>query len=193
MSLIEPPSTGAHPEIGNRATILPTWVSTVVVTAALMVLGWFGFVRSARVPLLGLFDLGIHELGHLISYPLPVPRIVEAAAGSVAQVLVPLGLAAYFARGRHDVPAAAICAGWAATSMVDVSIYVADAPYERLSLIGGYHDWAYILGPAGLDHLDWARGLADGLRTTALVIWAVSSVVVLGPPLLGHLLANRAD
>ncbi len=31
---------------------------------------------------------------------------------------------------------------------MDVSIYIADAPFQRLPLIGGSHDWAYLLGPA---------------------------------------------
>ncbi len=190
MSLTHPPTSGARPLTSSPTAGATAWIPTLAVAGALAALGWFGFVRGVRVPLLGLFDLGIHELGHLISYPLPVPRVVEAAAGSGAQILVPSGLVVYFLGVRGDHLAAAFCAGWAATSMVDVSIYVADAPYQRLSLIGGYHDWAYILGPSGLNHLEWAAGLARGLRTTALLVWLVSLAVVVGPPLLGRLLPS---
>ena len=42
-----------------------------------------------------------------------------------------------------------LCLAWAGTSAHEASIYIADAPYERLELIGGYHDWAFVLGPGG--------------------------------------------
>ncbi len=188
--------TGVRPGGGSDLTVVPAWTSALAVTVALLGMGWYALVRGVRVPLLGLFDLGIHELGHLVSYPLPVPRIVEAVAGSAAQILVPLGLALYFARvvgDRDGRQGAAFCAGWAASSMVDVSVYVADAPHQRLTLIGGHHDWAYILGPRGLNHLDWAGSIAGGLRTTALGIWLVSLAVVAGPPLLGRLAPSGED
>lgn len=88
-------------------------------------LGVFSFVRGARVPLLGLVDLGFHELGHLLTYPLP--DVVTAAMGSVTQALVPLGLATYFLLIRRDLVGGSVCLGWAATSAQDVSVYIADA------------------------------------------------------------------
>jgi hypothetical protein len=36
-----------------------------------LLFGWIAFVRGAGVPLLGLVDLGFHELGHLLTYPYP--------------------------------------------------------------------------------------------------------------------------
>jgi hypothetical protein len=123
------------------------------------VLAWFSVVRDVRVPLLGLVDLGFHELGHLLTYPLP--DVATASMGSIAQIAVPLGLAAYFAAFRRDVLAVGLCLAWAGTSARDAAIYVADAPYERLELIGGDHDWAFVLGPAHLDALDAAATIAS--------------------------------
>jgi hypothetical protein len=105
--------------------------------------GWIAFVLRAQVPLLSLVDLGFHELGHLVTRPFP--EVVMFMAGSVAQVAVPVGLAAYFL-ARRDRLGGAMCLAWAATSARDVAVYIADAPFQRLELIGGEHDWSFILG-----------------------------------------------
>jgi hypothetical protein len=124
-----------------------------------LLLGWIGFVRSERVPLLSLVDLGFHELGHLLTYPLPWDA-VTAAMGTVAQIGVPAGLAVYFAWIRRDAIGAAVCLAWAATAARDASVYIADAPTQALELIGGEHDWAFLLER----HLDWAAPLATAVR-----------------------------
>ena len=124
-----------------------------------LVMGWF-FATGRPVPLLALVDLRFHELGHFVTYALPW-ELVTAAMGSVAQIAVPLGLAGYFAVGRRERVSAAVCLAWAATSARGVQAYIADAPFERLQLIGGDHDWAFILTEVG--HLDAAAGLARGV------------------------------
>ena len=131
-------------------------------------LGWFSIVRAVRVPLLGLVDLGFHELGHLLTYPLP--DVVTAAMGSVTQVAVPLGLAAYFAFVRPDALGTALCLAWAGTSARDVAVYVADAPFQRLPLIGGEHDWAFVLGR--LHALDAAGTIAAAIRIAGTILVA---------------------
>ncbi len=110
-------------------------------------------------------DLGFHELGHLLGYALPW-ELVTAALGSIAQIVVPLGLSAYFFFLRHERVSAAVCLAWTATSAWGVHAYIADAPFERLALIGGDHDWAFILhdldqmgAAAGLARLVWLFGL----------------------------------
>lgn len=152
--------------------------------AACLVLGWLG-LRGARVPLLGWADLGFHELGHLVAYVcgafLPWAEVLTALAGSLAQVAVPLGLATYFLQWRHDRAGGAVCLAWAATSLHDVARYVADAPYERLQLIGGEHDWAFVL--AG--HLDRAADLASALRAVGFLLLGLSLVTATWPLLVG--------
>jgi hypothetical protein len=65
---------------------------------------------------------------------------------------------------------------WASTNFQDASVYIADAPYERLQLIGGEHDWAFVF-----DHLHRMNDAASVARvvadTGALVLIAA---VVLG-------------
>jgi hypothetical protein len=141
-----------------------SWRSTwrwVVGAVMCLVLGWFAFVREVRVPLLGLVDLGFHELGHLLTYWLP--DVVTAMMGSAFQIAVPLGIAGYFLWRGRDTAAGAMCLAWAGSSAQDVSVYVADAPYQRLQLIGGEHDWAFVLGHYhALNHAaaiaEWVKG-----------------------------------
>ena len=137
-------------------------------TAACLALGYFAFIKGTRVPLLGGVDLGFHELGHLVTYIFP--DVVTAAMGSITQVAVPLGLGVYFMWVRRDWVAGGICLAWAGTSAQDASIYIADAPYQMLQLIGGEHDWAFVLGPEHLNMLADANSLAATVKGFGFVM-----------------------
>jgi hypothetical protein len=135
--------------------------------AGCVVLGWFAFVRGTRVPLLGLVDLGFHELGHLLTYPFP--DVITAMMGSVTQVAVPLGVALYFLFLRRDWLAGVLCLAWTATSAQDASVYIADAPTQSLPLLGeGIHDWAFVLGR--WHAIDSAAVIATGVKAFGLAM-----------------------
>ncbi|MEX2394891.1 MAG: hypothetical protein WD826_10480 [Actinomycetota bacterium] len=142
-------------------------------------------IRDGQVPLLAYVDLGFHELGHLLTYPFP--DLVTAVAGSFFQVAVPVGLAAYFFAFRGDESASALMFGWAATSSYSVATYIADAPYERLELIGGDHDWAHILFT--LDQIDAAAPLATAVRVLAWLM-LLSAGVLLAHPYLKRIMSS---
>lgn len=142
------------------------WVYLSAACAA-AVIGGFAFILTEPVPLLDWFDLGIHEVGHLIAAPLP--ELVMFMAGSFAQLAFPLAMAAYFHFGRKDWAASGFCLAWAGTSAWDVSVYVADAPYQALPLIGGgTHDWAYILGH--YNAIDQAGSIAGFIEKGGLLL-----------------------
>lgn len=162
--------------------------------AACCVLGWFAFVREVNVPVLALADLGVHELGHLLTYVFP--DVVTAMAGSVLQIAVPWALAGYFLAVRREVLGGVFCLAWAGTSAQNASVYVADAPYEALPLIGGSHDWAFVLGPESFDVLHRAAEIAGVVRLgglvlllNALVVCAVA--IALNPALSRRLSSER--
>ncbi len=144
------------------------------VLAWCLALGWCAFVRDIRVPVLRFVNLGFHELGHLIMYIVPINDVLTAAMGSVMQCLVPLGLAFYFLVLRRDQLASAACLAWAATNFQEAAVYIADAPYERLQLIGGEHDWAFVLGPDHLDRLDRAASIASTVRGIGVVVLLIA-------------------
>ena len=150
--------------------------------AACLGLGYFAFIKGTRVPLLGGVDLGFHELGHLVTYVFP--DVVTAAMGSITQVGVPLGLSIYFLWARKDRVAAGICLAWASTSAQDASIYVADAPFQALPLIGGEHDWAFVLGPENLNMLDKAHSVAATVKGLGFVMLLVGISICAADPFL---------
>lgn len=152
----------------------------VVGVVGCAVLGFFPFVQHRRVPLLGGVDLGFHELGHMLTYPFP--DAVTAIMGSVFQIAVPLGLGGYFWFRRRDLLGTAVCLAWAGASAVDVSVYIADAPFQRLQLIGGYHDWAFLLGRSVFDSLDKAASIAGAVKLIgALLVLIGIALCFLGP------------
>lgn len=148
----------------------------VAAAAACAALGLLAYGRGERVPLLGWIDLAVHEFGHVATAWLP--DLLTAMSGSGAQVLLPLLVTAHFLRRREPL-SAMLGLAWAGTSARDASVYVADAPYEELPLIGGYHDWAYALGPEGLDALGSAGAIASAVSGAGLlmVVAAVAGCV----------------
>ncbi len=157
-----------------------SWSATwryVAGLGAIVVLLWYAFVRGDRVPLLWAADLGFHELGHMLATPLGVT--VHFLAGSTTQVLVPLGLAAYFWLWQRDAMPTGVMLGWAASTAQDASVYVADAPYQRLPLIGGHHDWNWLLSQ--WQQLDNAAGIARGVWLFGLLLGLGGIAVVTMP------------
>jgi hypothetical protein len=141
-----------------------------------MTLVW-PFVRGLRVPLLGFVDLAVHEAGHVLF--LWAPNDVMLAMGNGFQALVPLVFAFTFVVVHRDLAGGAATLGWAAAALQDASVYIADAPYRRLPLLGpeSSHDWWQLLGGHGW--LDAADGLSRVVWLAGLVVWLLA-VVVLG-------------
>ena len=113
---------------------------------------------------------GAHELGHL--FWMPFGEWMGIAGGSLTQLLVPIGAAAVVWRGK-DWFGVAVCGLFLATSLAELSWYIADARTEMLDLVsfseeGAVHDWNYLLGNAGLLKSDLAFA-----RFTRFVSWIV--------------------
>ena len=136
----------------------------------LAMVGFFPFVRGTRVPLLGWIDLAIHEFGHLATGMFP--DVATAIMGNGTQTAVPVALAMVFLWRERDWLGTVLCLGWAAATLQDAALYIGDAPYQRLQLIGGYHDWAFALGELGLTHV--AATLARVAWAGGLLLWALA-------------------
>lgn len=101
-------------------------------------------------------DLFIHEAGH------PVfgifGRFMGFLGGSLLQLIIPIATAIVFARSTlRSLP---FTLYWTGQSAVNVSIYIGDAPFQRLHLISRHamHDWRWLLGYTGT--LEYAGDLA---------------------------------
>jgi hypothetical protein len=102
--------------------------------------------------------LPLHEGGHFIS--IPFGRTFYVLGGSFWQITFPL-LWCLIAIGQKS-QVAPFPLFWVGENMMDVSLYIRDAPVRALPLLGGHksgHDWYYLL--SRWDMMDSAETLAD--------------------------------
>ncbi|MGA9116502.1 MAG: hypothetical protein WB626_06990 [Bacteroidota bacterium] len=121
-----------------------------------------GFHPPFLIRVLDLLNLFIHEAGHLFLKPFGM--WVHIIGGSLFQVLAPAALAA--AAWRRSSASLPLPVFWLGESLVNVSVYIQDAPTRKLKLIakGLIHDWGWLL--AGKVHL--AGPIADGVLVAGL-------------------------
>lgn len=113
----------------------------------------FWTLRLSTMPrpscFLDLVNLAFHEAGHL--FMTPFGATMHFLGGTLGQLAVPIGLAAYFLVMKRQPFAAAVCAWWTGQNLVNVSVYMADARDLELPLVGGGdHDWNNLFYTFGL-------------------------------------------
>jgi hypothetical protein len=104
------------------------------------------------------FDLIIHEAGHAIFRLFG--EFVMFLGGTLMQLLVPIGITAYFIYHQQRY-SAAVTLFWTAINLFDISIYMKDARSQLLPLLGGEavtHDWFYLFGSMKLLQHDQTIG-----------------------------------
>jgi hypothetical protein len=126
-------------------------------------------------------NLVIHEAGHVVFRPFG--EFMMIAGGSLFQVIVPLVFAGYFFFNKKEFSSAFVLF-WVGESLLNVSVYAADAVTMQLPLLGGdnsIHDWNYLL-----DHLNLLRQtavIAQGIRVLgtlsiiAAIVWAIRAAL----------------
>lgn len=152
-----------------------------VISVLLLVYGLYDLSHPMLGALMDGVDLAVHETGHLVFGPFG--EAIGFAGGTLFQLIMPLLFVGYFWR-RGDRWAASVVLVWVAQSLGNIATYAADARAQELPLVGGgEHDWAYMLGRAGL--LAHDQGIAHGIRAAGVLL-------VLGATLLGLTNASRA-
>jgi len=121
---------------------------------ALLILSWKIFARGTAIEPPGFFlavvdgaNLIFHEAGHILFSPFG--DFMQYLGGSLMQILIPAICAIYFWLHQQR-SSSAVTLFWAGESLTNVAIYVADARRMELPLIGGDHDWNYLLERLGL-------------------------------------------
>jgi hypothetical protein len=78
--------------------------------------------------------------------------------GSIFQIIIPLATVIVF--GRSNLQSLPFTLYWTGQSIVNVSIYIGDAPYQKLHLISraAIHDWKWLLNYTGM--MEYASDLA---------------------------------
>jgi hypothetical protein len=139
--------------------------------------GWFALVRQDQTPVFVYLNIAVHETGHVLFRPFG--ELTMLIMGSGFEVLFPLAVGVYFLVRRHDLVAAAICGGWAASALASASTYIADADDGRLALLGATGpdatgDWERILGAEFFDKVYLADPIAAKVRLLGFALWFVA-------------------
>jgi len=120
-------------------------------------------------------DLIIHEAGHWIF--IFFGEMISVIGGSFNQILIPFIFSVYFFL-RRDFYSAYLIFMWFGYNIVNVSVYMSDALYMNLPLLGGdsvIHDWNYILGKFNL--LNQAHLLGSITRTIGIFVIITGAVL----------------
>lgn len=158
----------------------------------LLIAGWFGFVLLQNLQndqfamvrtnnFFSYFDLGMHELGHMVF--MLMGEFLTIAGGSIFQCLVPILWMIGFIQNKWYF-AASMCWCWLGINLFDVATYAADARARLLPLVtvGGIgdtsdesydraHDWYQLLSRT--NKLDADLVIARGLRVAAVVCFLI--------------------
>jgi hypothetical protein len=123
------------------------------------------------IVIVDLINLFIHEAGHALLRVFGM--VVHMLGGSLFQVLLPLALVVVTARKK--LSHAVFPAFWLGENLVNVSVYIRDAPYKHMKLIaqGLIHDWNWLLG----GNLDLAEPLGTAVFLCGLTLCAAALVI----------------
>lgn len=160
--------------------------------AVLLFLSWKVFARGITLEPSGFFlaildgaNLIFHEAGHILFSPFG--DFMQYLGGSLMQVLIPAICAVYFWLHQQRA-SSAVTLFWTGESLTNVAIYVADARRMELPLIGGDHDWNYLLDRLNL--VNQAETLGRGVFALG-VLTILAALIVFAADIIHHW--NRAD
>jgi hypothetical protein len=106
----------------------------------------------------------IHEAGHFFLKPFGM--WIHIIGGTLFQVLIPLSL--LIVTWRQDIRQIGYPGFWLGESLINVSVYIKDAPVRQLKLIarGLIHDWNWLLS----GNLESAEPLGQLLFVVGLLL-----------------------
>lgn len=130
----------------NASALIPTALLGAAAVYFVLTRNEYSFMDS--------IDLVIHEAGHI--FFAFFGEFIRMAGGTLMQILLPAGLAAYFYVNSYRL-GHQIMLFWLGQSLLNVSVYAADARAQALPLLGGSrvtHDWHYMLSKTNLLEYD---------------------------------------
>ncbi len=153
----------AEPELDDPALVRVRWYGQAGILVVMLIIaiphlrseGYFSFIDYV--------NLGFHEAGHFI-LGIFGNQLLYFFGGTLGQLFVPAAFLVYFIY-KKEYGGALFTAFWFFENFLNISIYMADAHYQRLQLIGGdgsVHDWVYIF--AELKCITKGPAIAHALR-----------------------------
>ena len=117
-------------------------------------------------------DLIFHEAGHMIFLSPVFGQFIHMLGGTIMQLLIPVTCMIVLLCKSRDPFGASVCFWWIGENFFDISVYMNDAERMWLPLLGGYHDWNYILTVTGL--LQYVHVMATTVFVFGIVIMILS-------------------
>jgi len=152
-------------------------LSPAVGVAALVLLAWAVVARGLNpegqgivLSILDGANLIFHEAGHILF--LPFGKFLHYLGGSLTQIIIPAACTLHFLR-QEQMASAYVASFWTGQSFTNVAIYVADAQSMDLPLIGGDHDWNYLLERLGLVNQGVSLGRVIFICGVVLILLAI--------------------
>jgi len=176
---------------------------------SIVLLSLIDHISSPRGSKTGLFIWAItivpHEVGHVVCSPFG--RFLTIAGGSIWQVLLWLLLGSYFLLIRRQITSALLSLAIAGHSIINLSVYIADAAARQLPLLFAWgpdsHDWWNLLTMTGLLNYDQVlakMAVAVGALIVLLVVgaglfvaWFLPAARGGGPRFQGNVFRALAD
>lgn len=121
-----------------KELIIDYWLSYLLSFAAIYFL-----TNRGSYTFLDFVDLLIHEPGHLIFGIFG--DFVQFLGGSLMQIILPLSIGVYSLYKGYKY-FAQLFFFWLGHNLINISVYADDANKMKLHLIGGIHDWNWLLG-----------------------------------------------
>ncbi|MCR4418223.1 MAG: hypothetical protein NUV92_10840 [Ignavibacteria bacterium] len=136
------------------------WLSYLLSFAAIYFL-----LNRGTYTFLDLVDLFIHEPGHLI-FGL-FGEFIQFLGGTLMQIILPFSVGVvFFLKGQRYL--SQIFFFWLGHNFTNISVYVDDANKMKLRIIGGAHDWNWILNK--LNIIEYAEEI--GYAFVAMAIFS---------------------
>ncbi|MCL6614342.1 MAG: GYF domain-containing protein [Firmicutes bacterium] len=143
------------------------WAETL-----LFAVGGLYFLIRRPETFLDWVDLPFHEAGHVLFGIFG--EFIGFLGGTIMQLLIPAVVTFSFARAGKVI-GVRFALFWLGQSFLNVARYAADARAVDLPLIGGMHDWNYLLGRLDLLQYDATVGAffttLGGLSFLAATVW----------------------
>jgi len=161
------PAPAAPPAAARPAVRL--WARVLTITGLfLFYLQWLK--KDNFFSPLDYVNLAFHEAGHLFMGFFP--RFIMVLGGTLFQLLAPAVCLVHLKRRGANL-GWQLCLFWLGESLLNISIYAADAIKQELPLVGGgEHDWTYLLTethliahPAGVAKVVFLAG-------SAVIFWS---------------------
>lgn len=150
-----------------------TGAYVAIITLAFLTYVVISRTLSGTLPFLHTVDLIFHEAGHTLT--LPFGKFIHFLGGTIGQLAVPVFLLFAFLR-KGDFIGLYVSLWWVGQNLLDISLYVGDARLQQIPLLGGEHDWLYLLGEMRL--LQYDTAIAKTILFLGIVIMIVSVLLL---------------